>query len=273
MSKFCVNCGSQLNEGEKCGCVQTSNVATEEYKDTQDTPSQSQPQTPSQGAVVANQILNKTTNFLKEMLVFAINFLKSPATTMKYAAHNEGYKTGLFFAGLSSVLAGILCIIFTKNALSSTSGLLGPFSFLGAFLAGKINYFKIFFQATLSYFTFYMLLAGVAFGIAKIMKAQVKLKSILTVVGVAQIPAITASLLSFIGIFISGFLLLVLFSYSAAASIIMTFIGLSETVSFNEDKKVFWVVLSYVIVALILWILSGFMLPSPSASSMNYNLF
>lgn len=178
----------------------------------------------------AKEVIGNTSNYLKKMLDFSINFIKNPLATIKYNAVNHDFKKGLFFGGLQSLVFSIIILIFVAK-LSRGISILG--------FGKKIPYFSMFLKSLIIYFASFILLPVSLFITSKIFKLNSNFKALITIVGISSIPITIAAIISGIGSLVFSGIAVLLFGASIF-SIILTYIGLYETVSGDEEKIVYW---------------------------------
>ncbi|HHX18093.1 MAG TPA: YIP1 family protein [Clostridium sp.] len=276
MSKYCSSCGRALQEGENCFCNEVvaqegtgiilekaSAEVTEENTQNQMEQKIVLSKTENQNwqenqvntgeniakpsnennntegvsqeeffsSEKAKEVIGNTSNYLKTMFDFSVNFIKNPLATIKYNAVNHDFKKGLFFGGLQSLLFSIIFVIIAAQTSRSISNIFG--------FGAKISYFGIFFKSLIFYATTFILLPVSFFITSKIFKLNSSFKALITIVGIASIPITMATVISVIGTLVSSYSIVLLFGASIF-SIILTYIGLNETVSIDEEKIVYW---------------------------------
>lgn len=189
------------------------------------------------------EVINNTSNYLKDMLKFSKDFIKKPVISMKYYAVNHDFKKGLFFAVLQSLLFAVMILIMTSKTLNKGN------SFFG--LKIKIPYFKLFLQSLVFCFVSFLLIPVSHFITSKIFKFKTDIKALITISGISIIPTIIASLVLVVGMLITPYFS-VLLTGAAIFSIILTYIGLSELVSENMEKVAYWIVTGYTLFPILL---------------------
>lgn len=140
MAKFCMNCGQPLVDGQPCSCTTTQNVVTPEA--TQQTinvqPSNNgtvNAQPVNNGTVNTQQVVNqqpvqntannvnmeKTKNFLAELIGLIVNVLKQPYTTaVEYVRSNDVLSAIILFV-IQGLFTGILISTGIKRAISEAT--------------------------------------------------------------------------------------------------------------------------------------------------------
>lgn len=199
------------------------------------------------------EVIDNTSNYLKDMFKFSINFIKKPVISMKYNAVNHDFKKGLFFAVLQSLLFALFIVALTSKTLG------GGYDFFG--FKVKVPYLSIFFKSLIFYFVSFLLLPVSLFIVSKIFKLKSDIKAFITISGLSIIPVIIATIFLVIGVLISPYLS-VLLTGGVVFSIILTYIGLSEAMSGDMDKVVYCIATGYVLypilVGLVLKIVNPF---------------
>lgn len=199
----------------------------------------------------AKEVMNDTSNYLKKMFAFSIDFIKKPLTTMKDSAVNHNFKKGLFFIGLQSLLFTIVILIITNKTSSALS-------FFG--IRDKVPYFSIFLKSFIFSVITFLLLPASFFVTSKLFKSESNIKSLITIVGVSSIPLIIATAILVVGIFIAESFVILLFG-ALSCSVILTYIGLNQIASIDEDKVIYWAVAGFVLFSILLIILSQLINP------------
>lgn len=301
MPKYCSNCGKALQEGENCSCKeevaatkkdmeettekqdkgtavltkpekqdkvnqkanQKANVientnttekanATENENATENNAENNANQEEIFTTEKAKEVMNSTSNYLKKMFEFSVAFIKTPLTTMKHNAVNHDFKKGLFFGGLQSVLFAIITLIITHKSISLFN--------MNIFYE-KIPYFNLFLKSFLFNCITFFLLPISFFLTSKLFKSKSNIKSLITIAGISTIPLIIATGIFLIGIFISLSSVILLFGANACL-VILTYIGLGQTASIDENKVIYWTVtgftLFFVLLTLSLRIINPF---------------
>lgn len=244
MSKFCIHCGKQLEEGQECDCQAENNAAEPKPADVQQ--AVSAPNPPQNGG--------GTLDFVKNMFKFSVEFLKDPIGHIKTVAQNEDYKVGLFFVGLQALATAILLLIAIEKAsglLGSVLGDLGRLLDLGGYRR-DIPYFSIFIKVLLIVIAQFFLTAGIFYGLGKLLfKGTGSFKAIMGAMGVATIPTTIIVLFSIIAVPVITMTFLkiatYLFVFSASIAALLNFVAAREALKITESKMVYLIPTGYII--------------------------
>lgn len=232
MSKFCVNCGKQLEEGQTCNC-KVKNAALKEV---------SNAASQAASTVVVSQQKSRFLIFLEEMFKTFINYFKKPNTVTKSMIEKADIKTGIFFVGLQAVIALILFV----SIVNKISDLFGSFGFaIDALVTNNVMVLtRVFLLVILQFF----LLAGIIFCIGKTtFKSTGSFKSLVIALGLATIPTSSAMVLSAI-IFsllykVAPFILV----FGIILTFLLNFTGIEEALKVERDKSIYLTAISYII--------------------------
>ncbi|MBR1416276.1 MAG: hypothetical protein IJ572_00460 [Bacilli bacterium] len=224
--KFCTNCGKELEEGEKCNCIND----VENKKNVSS----------------ASSDFEAVLNYTKEMFNDSILMIKKPNTTLNKKIDNANYKNsfillGVFaftfailIAGAFKLIIGLLMSVDT-SVLKSSSKLIANIN---------LPYLKIFFYSAIIGFALSMVPIVVAFLTGKIAKSKdFDFKKSTTLVAYSFSSLIYTNLLMLLLLLlnveslIKVGLIVTLFAYIFC---IVTFIrGFVDNVKFNENNKSF----------------------------------
>ncbi len=246
MSKFCIHCRKQLEEGQECDCQAGTGVTGN--------PSAAQQQTYVPANLPQNN--NDFVGFIKDEFKFGVEFFKDPVGHIKSVAQSEDYKAGLFFLTIQALAIGILVLILTKQAAEFFSDLLGPLSGLVdmvGYYSKDIPYFSIFIKVFFAVVIQFFVLAGIAYGLGKLaFKGEGSFKGVMATMGVATIPMTAVAIASMIIAFVFPSILSLLITFGTTIMLLLQFVGIREALKFSEVKAIYLIPTSYIIYVFVL---------------------
>lgn len=240
----CPICGSQLQDDEQfcknCGAKINS----------------------SQSDIDGGQTLQPTnTNeigeYFKEILSVVIGLLKKPASTIRYAAKSFKKESSFILAGIMVLVQSLLSMWSIRNVMGGVrNALTNAMGMFGGMLGGfNISYGKIFFTTLISMIIMLAVLSGIIFLMGKYaFKGQGSFFSIWNVVVCAFVPYVVLGFAGIILSYLSAAIGQVVMAAGMLVFILLLFIGTMESMEVGDDKTVYILATSVMIIFLVLFI-------------------
>lgn len=215
MAKFCIKCGTKLMDGKCSNCTQESNV--EKYKDI--------------------------------LLDSFVGIYKKPVDTMKNFVKKENFILSLILLGISGILVAIFTTFFVGHtAVTNTSMFFGnvvstlPFTF----------YATVFIKTLLTTYLLFTLLSCLLYFISdKVFKGETQLEKMFCLLGSMTFILIPSLFLSFLSMYISLSLLLLIFLSTSVLLLFNLYEGLSIASKIKTNYKAYTFLISIITLVLI----------------------
>ena len=261
---FCRYCGRKLEDGEVCTCQQAQqNQAQVQQAAPQQNVQQaaSQQAAPEPGAAPAVSVQGK--QVLDALLKDLADLVKAPATTASGYVRRGDVTVSVIFL----LLQGICSAIFALFCIGKINGLIA----LGGNMTQNINFSGVgaFFLTLLYTVLFEVVLAGLYFGVGKLLGGQLRFQEALSIVSmrsVILVPVILVSCLVFLLNIAAG----IVFYYCAGAlaGVVFLMAGSNGIANLSPNRKVYLNLIAIVIFTLIFLFLGTKLLPSYVPSSL-----
>ena len=228
MTKYCTNCGKKLNEGETCECINNTKENSKEISDV-----------------------------LQQGVNIATSFINKPIDTAKKYLNGENFTLSIIFVAISSILASIFMLLSVKEVYSL---FFNSFAFGYDFLASEIPYFRVFMTTFVFTLGFYFLETLVLWlFIDKLTNKRIDYKKTFNIIGLLSIYNSIVILISILGIYVSIYIVLLLFIAALILNLTSLTLILKEFIKIDVNKlpyivlgnKIVTVILGYIIITLI----------------------
>lgn len=262
---FCRYCGRKLEDGEVCTCqqAQQNQAQAQQQAAPQQNVQQAAPQqaAPQPGAAPAVSVQGK--QVLDALLKDLVGLVKAPATTASGYVRRGDVTVSVIFL----LLQGICSAIFALFCIGKINGLIA----LGGNMTQNIKFSGVgaFFLTLLYTVLFEAVLAGLYFGVGKLLGGQLRFQEALSIVSmrsVILVPVILVSCLVFLLNIAAG----IVFYYCAGAlaGVVFLMAGSNGIANLTPDRKVYLNLIAIVIFTLIFLFLGTKLLPSYVPSSL-----
>lgn len=253
---FCRYCGRKLEDGEVCTCQQAQQNQAQAQQ--QAAPQQAAPQ-PGAAPAVSAQGKQVMDALLKDL----VGLVKAPATTAPGYVRRGDVTVSVIFL----LLQGICSAIFALFCIGKINSLIA----LGGSMTQNIKFSGVgaFFLTLLYTVIFEAVLAGLYFGVGKLLGGQLRFQEALSIVSmrsVILVPVILVSCLVFLLNISAG----IVFYYfaGALAGVIFLVAGSNGIANLTPDRKVYLNLIVTVVFTLIFLFLGTKLLPSYVPSSL-----
>lgn len=262
---FCRYCGRKLEDGEVCTCqqAQQNQAQVQQQAAPQQNVQQAAPQqaAPQPGAAPAVSVQGK--QVLDALLKDLVDLVKAPATTASGYVRRGDVTVSVIFL----LLQGICSAIFALFCIGKINGLIA----LGGNMTQNIKFSGVgaFFLTLLYTVLFEAVLAGLYFGVGKLLGGQLRFQEALSIVSmrsVILVPVILVSCLVFLLNIAAG----IVFYYCAGAlaGVVFLMAGSNGIANLSPNRKVYLNLIAIVIFTLIFLFLGTKLLPSYVPSSL-----
>ena len=262
---FCRYCGRKLEDGEICTCQQAQQNQAQAQQ--QAAPQQNvQYQAPQQAAAQpggAPAVSVQGKQVLDALLKDLIDLVKAPGTSAQGYVRRGDVTVSVIFL----LLQGICSAIFALFCIGKINSLIA----LGGSMTQNIKFSGVgaFFLTLLYTVIFEAVLAGLYFGVGKLLGGQLRFQEALSIVSmrsVILVPVILVSCLVFLLNISAG----IVFYYfaGALAGVIFLVAGSSGIANLTPDRKVYLNLIVTVVFTLIFLFLGTKLLPSYVPSSL-----
>ncbi|KAB3529682.1 YIP1 family protein [Alkaliphilus serpentinus] len=273
MAKFCVHCGSQIEEGAVCDCTSQQGAKVETTATTED----------KQGTVNVNVDVNKVVNQGLSSVIAAKNItvkmVAKPVTTFTEVIKTPNFSVGVTFILAYALIWGLIAMSMVKKMLETTGGLLG--GMLGEFgmygFANQIT--ELIPSSKVFFFGFFAIIiqAAAVIGLLllanSLLKGNAKYQSITTMVGVSFAPSIIFTIIGLIASFISLNLTYGALIIGGVLSLILLYIGTKDVLRIDADRAAYLVPVINIITVIITWFYIKRSVASIFEGLMNSNTF
>lgn len=262
---FCRYCGRKLEDGEVCTCQQAQQNQAQAQQ--QAAPQQNvqyqapQQAAPQPGAAPAVSVQGK--QVLDALLKDLIDLVKAPGTSAQGYVRRGDVTVSVIFL----LLQGICSAIFALFCIGKINSLIA----LGGSMTQNIKFSGVgaFFLTLLYTVIFEAVLAGLYFGVGKLLGGQLRFQEALSIVSmrsVILVPVILVSCLVFLLNISAG----IVFYYfaGALAGVIFLVAGSNGIANLTPDRKVYLNLIVTVVFTLIFLFLGTKLLPSYVPSSL-----
>lgn len=262
---FCRYCGRKLEDGEVCTCQQAQQNQTQAQQ--QAAPQQNvQYQAPQQAAPqpgAAPAVSAQGKQVMDALLKDLAGLVKAPTTTAPGYVRRGDVTVSVIFL----LLQGICSAIFALFCIGKINSLIA----LGGSMTQNIKFSGVgaFFLTLLYTVIFEAVLAGLYFGVGKLLGGQLRFQEALSIVSmrsVILVPVILVSCLVFLLNISAG----IVFYYfaGALAGVIFLVAGSNGIANLTPDRKVYLNLIVTVVFTLIFLFLGTKLLPSYVPSSL-----
>lgn len=240
----CPNCGSQLQDDDQfCTCCGARRNTP------QSNTNAGQNSQPVNTAGIGE--------YFKEILSVVIGILTKPASTIRYAAKGFKRESSFILAGIMVLVQSLLGMWSIRNVMGGVrNALTNAMGMFGGMLGGfNISYGKIFFTTLISMVIMLATLSGVVFLMGKYaFKGQGSFFSIWNVVVCGFVPYVALGFAGIILSYLSAAIGQVVIAAGILVFILLLFIGTMESMGVGDDKTVFILATSVMIIFLVLFI-------------------
>ncbi len=262
---FCRYCGRKLEDGEVCTCqqaqqnqAQAQQQAAPQQNVQYQAPQQAAPQ-PGAAPAVSAQGKQVVDALLKDL----VDLVKAPATTAPGYVRRGDVTVSVIFL----LLQGICSAIFALFCIGKINSLIA----LGGNMTQNIKFSGVgaFFLTVLYTVIFEAVLAGLYFGVGKLLGGQLRFQEALSIVSmrsVILVPVILVSCLVFLLNISAG----IVFYYfaGALAGVVFLVAGSSGIANLSPNRKIYLNLIVTVVFTLIFLFLGTKLLPSYVPSSL-----
>ena len=259
MSKFCMYCGRELQDGEVCNCREKAIARGQAASQNSESSSQASsaggptfytapPTPPKKSSFVL---------FLEHIWYYLKHFFKAPTDTIAKAANQKDYAPGIFFAVVSSLLCSLLGIALLNRCVSAvnafTDSAFGTKYFtLNSFLQPfGLTTDRAFFAALIGMIVCYFLFCALALAAARIAKSGVSFAGVLAAVGVSYIGTACGTIVAVILGMLIPALSLPLLAGAIILSFTFVYIALVKSFKLSANKMAYLFAIIVTVMALI----------------------
>lgn len=216
-------------------------------------------QTQTTSKVDFNKAAKEGVEVLNDMKSLSFRMFKKPMSTFFEEISKVNLKLSVGILLIYGIVFGIISMILMKK-------MDGFGSIFGQSIFGFGDYFKMFVTALMGIAIYAALLIGIIIGTAKLLKKEASIGNVVTMVGIAHMPAcltlIGAVLISLVSLKLASFLLIV--------GIIMTFLmlifGLKNALTLEDDQLVYIVPGILVVLSIAMGLINRTGIASPMSS-------
>lgn len=260
---FCRYCGRKLEDGEVCTCQQTQQNQAPQQVAPQQNVQQAAPQQAAAQPGAAPAVSVQGKQVLDTLLKDLIDLVKAPGTSAQGYVRRGDVTVSVIFL----LLQGICSAIFALFCIGKINSLIA----LGGSMTQNIKFSGVgaFFLTLLYTVIFEAVLAGLYFGVGKLLGGQLRFQEALSIVSmrsVILVPVILVSCLVFLLNISAG----IVFYYfaGALAGVIFLVAGSNGIANLTPDRKVYLNLIVTVVFTLIFLFLGTKLLPSYVPSSL-----
>lgn len=216
MGKFCTRCGKKLEEGQICDCGRE----------------------PAINIVAQNEINNKKSNNIFEGYLNIVKGLfLSPVDTIKKYSTEDNFILGIIAMIINCLVSGLFFYFLMDRAMLKIFGLTS--SGYSSLLSSNVTlpFGKIFLMGMLFMVIWFLVCAPIIFIFANpIMNDKLNIKEAYTLTGVCSVFTTLTTLVSFLFVFISAKLALIILFLGATFYLTYLYQGLREITSIDKNK-------------------------------------
>lgn len=253
MAKFCVNCGTSIEDGAVCNCTQENPSAATDTSATTAVKTET--------AVNINVDVNKAVNQGLTSVITAKNIifkmLTKPVSTFSEVIKTPNLPVGVTFIIAYGLIWGLITMSFIKTILSATSGILGgmlrEFGLLGFFynISDLIPSSKAFFFGFFAIVIQAVAIIGVLIIANSLMKGRGKYQSITTMVGLSFAPSIIFTIAAWLLSYMSFNLSMGALVIGGVLNIILLYIGTKDVLALDGDRAIYLIPVINIITAVV----------------------
>lgn len=216
MGKFCTRCGKKLEEGQICDCGRE----------------------PAINIVAQNEINNKKSNNIFEGYLNIVKGLfLSPVDTIKKYSTEDNFILGIIAMIINCLVSGLFFYFLMDRVMLKIFGLTS--SGYSSLLSSNVTlpFGKIFLMGMLFMVIWFLVCAPIIFIFANpIMNDKLNIKEAYTLTGVCSVFTTLTTLVSFLFVFISAKLALIILFLGATFYLTYLYQGLREITSIDKNK-------------------------------------
>ena len=232
MAKFCTRCGSKLEEGQVCSCMQTVNVQPAPTVNPQPVPTVNV-QTNPQGFDF-NKLVSSYVDIVKGIFTH-------PADTIKKYATSNNFILGLVAILLNCIVSGVFLYCLCNEAFSLLGLFTGGYSSLLS-LGSSIDvpFMKIFLYGVLFMAVWFIAAALMIYVMAgAIFKDKLDVKKAFALVGVSSIFTTLTTILAIICVYININVMTIVLVVALLFYLTHLYQGIIEATELNKNKLVY----------------------------------
>ena len=272
---FCMYCGKQIEEGEKCNCPESlaekgkdtsigmndTNMATS-MESPQNLNQMNTPNQPGMNPMYSNnnaqfeQMKQKSGAFLKDAFESWISILKAPVTAGKQMVQVKKFQSGIGLIGFQALLTGIFGILLCSAANDVLS--------IGSYFRSSgvsINLFLAFLLTVIGSLLMSAARVGLLFGGVKIFKGTADWQNLVCICGVRAVGVSLIQFVSIVVYFLNPFYGIMFFAFASVAGFVFALPCILEYTGVAIDKSVYMMIAITILSFVVLYILYQIGLP------------